>query len=421
MQRRNFLKSIVAFSAAATGKAFSNTNNNKPEKKIKLLNPYSGVNWNDFQPHIAALHIHTLQSDGRQSVKDVVEGYKRAGFTIMSITDHDHTRPNIHVPREVPKEKASPYPKDPKPENYPANTTWQWTDYGCKSPKELGMVGIEGNELTYRHHMNSYFNDYGVWYEDRGRTVPFKNVVDENGKEVWEDDQIAAVARKGGLIIINHPGIGERSWWERKSLDWYTDRYKNHSFEHLIGIEITNCSASTQPYDLGLWDQLLAKFMPQRPIWGFGNDDMHHLNSTKQTFNVFYLAELTSANIRKAMESGQFCACQSTRRMDYTKQDEKVDIFPSIKNIEINDQAQTVTITADNCDQIDWFTCPVSAKPIGDYKTSNQPWHIGEKVHTGTMLNYRLPSIKRYVRAELIRKDGEHTQRLFTNPFGVVI
>ncbi len=89
-----------------------------------VLNPYEGVDWDTFQRHKAALHVHTLQSDGHHSLEEVVEAYREAGFTILAITDHDNMEPNVHVRAgRVPEAQASPYPRDPKPENYPFRFT----------------------------------------------------------------------------------------------------------------------------------------------------------------------------------------------------------------------------------------------------------------------------------------------------------
>jgi hypothetical protein len=423
MNRRDFLKITAAVSVCSGNIAVAELLKGSAGSSVKLHNPYAGVDWESWGRYKAALHLHTLQSDGWGSVREVTEAYKKAGYSIMSITDHDFFKPNLHVrPGELPAEKASPYPKDPKPENYPANTTWPWRDYGCGSPETLGMVGIEGNELSYRHHINSYFNDYGVWYEKTNYDAPYEGVVDESGKEIWEDDQLSALAKNDGLAILNHPGIADSyRWWQRQPLDWYIERFRKHSRSYLIGMEITNNGIPTRAYDEALWDQLLARFMPARPIWGFGNDDMHKLSNTKQTFNVFYLDQCTSENVREAMLRGQFCFCRSTRFINYTANDCQLDTFPQIQSIAVDEGAGTIKIIAADCDEIKWISSPLSLEPIDDYKTSNEPWQKGNVVHTGSTLNYRnTPGIKNYVRAELLRNDGSHTQRTFTNPFGIV-
>jgi len=392
---------------------------------IRIHNPYSEVNWDTYGTFKAGMHMHTLQSDGFNSVAEVVKAYVKAGFSILSITDHDWNYPNFQIGTKKGKlseDHASPYPLDPKPENFPANTTWPWTDYGAPSPESLGIVGIEGNELTFRHHVASYFSDYGVWYERTNKDAPFEGVIDQDGNEVSEDDQLVGIAEKGGLAVFCHPGIvGHHRWWDRKSLDWYVDRFQRHGKESLLGIEVTNNKDETRTYDEGLWDQLLVRFMPHRPIWGFGTDDMHRLENTKQSYNLFFLPENSAANVRTAMERGQFVFTRSTRRgMNYTTTQANSPV-PEIHGISVDEEAGTIEIDASGWDEIRWITAPTNLEPIDDYKTSNRPFALGEIVETGPRINFRDPRIHNYVRAELIRIEGDHSHTIFTNPFGVEV
>ncbi len=411
-----FLRAVSAQPAAGT------------RNPITLSNPYQNVNWSTFKTYKANLHTHTLQSDGWHSTKEVVETYHKAGYAILAITDHDWNWPNARVTwGHHPAEQASPYPIGPLPPNYPANPTWPWSAYGAPTPESLGMVGIQGNELTFRHHINSYFSDYGVWYERTGNKAPYGGITDSNGKEIWEDDQLLAIGDKGGLAIINHPGIpSSNSWWERKSLDWYNERFQKHSPDYLIGIEITNNSIETEKYDEALWDQLLQRHMPARPIWGFGADDMHTFtrglqghDGKKDTFSMFILDKLTLEAVREAMEKGQFYACKSTRKIDPRK--DGPGLFPAISGIAIDEAKGTITITASNYDNIRWISAPASTEPVADYVTSDAPWPGGTVVHEGEVLQYRTTAgIKKYVRAELLKVDQGHTYRVFTNPFGII-
>ncbi len=367
-----------------------------------VVNPYANVDWDTFRHHRAALHTHTLQSDGRHSVEDVVKAYHEAGFTILSITDHDNFEPNHVVRRElVPAEQASPYPRDPKPDNYPANTTWPWTDFGAPSPESLGMVGIEGNELTRRHHMNSLFNSFG----------------DQHG-DMDEDELLHAVRDRNGLAFIAHPGIAA-DWWTRRPVEWYAERFRKHGPRYLVGIEVTNGAYPTATYDEGMWDQLLARFMPERPIWGFGTDDMHALNHVRESDSVFVLAELSEQAVRKAMEAGQFYFRRSNRQNDIRTREPAEKLFPRIEAIRVDQEAGTITVQAANYDAIKWISTPESLDPVADYKTSNEPWALGRVVHEGPTLDYQnTPHLKNYVRVELHRQDGQHLYRTFTNPFG---
>ena len=367
-----------------------------------VVNPYEGVDWATVRHHMAALHVHTLQSDGYHRLEEVVAAYHKAGFTILSITDHDNMEPNRHVEwNRVPKEQASPYPRDPKPENYPANTTWPWTDFGGPAPQDLGMVGIEGNELSYVHHINSHFNDFGA----PDRTMD-------------EDALLEEITKRGGLAFLNHPGI-KADWWKRQPVEWYAERFEKHGPEVLAGIEVTNGSVPTEKYDEGLWDQLLARFMPHRPVWGFGTDDMHALHNVRESDSVFPLEELSEAAVREAMLAGRFYFRKSSRANDFRRRRPPAELFPRIKAIRVDAQAGSITIDAANYQAIQWISTPESLEPAADYLTSNAPWPLGRVVHEGETLLYReTPHIGSYVRIELLRKDGEDLFRTFTNPFG---
>ncbi|MFO7776312.1 MAG: hypothetical protein R6W89_10985 [Candidatus Hydrogenedentota bacterium] len=375
---------LFAFSGAAWAQAGEN---GAPEL---VLNPYADVDWETFEHHKAALHTHTLQSDGHHPLQEVVQAYHDPGFTILAITDHDTHEPN----------EDTPYP-EPEPDDYPANTTWPWPDFGAPAPEELGMVAIEGNELSDRHHMNSLYNDFGVLSRDKD-----------------EDEQLVEVRDRGGLAFLNHPGI-DADWWTRQPLEWYVERFETHGLEYLAGIEVTNCSVETEKYDEGLWDQLLARFMPDRPIWGFGTDDMHSLASVRESHSVFVIDELTDESVRAAMEDGQFYFRKSSRRNDFREREPAEELFPLIHAIDVDEDAGVITVDASNYDVIQWITAPESLEPVADYETSNEPWPLGQVVHEGATLNYReTPELDRYVRIELHREDGEESYRTFTNPFG---
>ncbi len=367
-----------------------------------VLNPYRSVDWEVVEHHRAALHVHTLQSDGWHLPAEVVAAYHKAGFKILAITDHDNMEPNVHVrPGRVPEDRASPYP-DPKPENYPANTTWPWTAFGAPAPEELGLVGIEANELSYRHHINSLFNSYGA-----------------PDKTLDEDQLLLAVKQRGGLAFLDHPGISA-NWWTRRPVEWYAERFEKHGPDYLVGIEVTNCSPETEQYDEGLWDQLLARFMPERPIWGFGTDDMHTMTSVRESDSVFLLDELNEGAVREAMEAGRFYFRKSNRRNDLRERRPPEELFPQIRAIRVDEAAGTITVEASNHDTIRWISAPESLEPAADYRTSNSPWPLGRVVHEGATLDYRAaPGIGNYVRVELHRRDGDDLYRTFTNPIGM--
>jgi hypothetical protein len=197
-------------------------------------------------------------------------------------------------------------------------------------------------------------------------------------------------------------------------------RFEKHRPEYLVGIEVTNGSTATEKYDEGLWDQLLARFMPQRPIWGYGTDDMHSLASVRESDSMFPLEELSETAIRTAMETGRFYFRRSNQTNDLRERDSQEPRFPRIEAIRVDDQAGTISVQASHYDAILWISAPESLEPVADYKTSNEPWPLGRVVHRGATLNLRdTANLGNYVRIELHRQDGEDLFRTFSNPFGL--
>lgn len=389
---------IVVSTLNAFSQSSNKINNVTAEVEI-ILNPYENVDWGNYEQHKAALHVHTLQSDGYNNVDSVIRSFRKAGFTILALSDHDKMEPNSQFQRgridwSYFDEIATPYPKDPKPINYPLNTTWPWSSFGGPNPKELGMVGIESAEISFKHHMNSFFSDYGSGYTAK----------DEN--ELLEEMQ-----KKGGLVIFNHPSSpAPFSGGGRKSLEWYIEHFNKFPSDFLIGIDITG----DWPGTLALWDQLLARFMPTRPIWGFCTSDMHRLpeNPAKWPHSIFVSNELSDSSVRKQMVTGQFYSTKATRG-------DSIE-YPTIDAIEYDLEAGTISIKSSNCDTIKWISAPESLNPIGDLNQSELPWPSGRMVHEGFTINYkRTPHIKKFLRAELSRTVNGKVYRTYTNPFGI--
>lgn len=96
----------------------------------------------------------------------------------------------------------------------------------------------------------------------------------------------------GGLVIWAHPGNNN-----------YDDIL---SLRGLAGIEISHGG------DAGsrerLWDRLLTERVRrgQAPLWGYGADDTHSIRSINKSWFAARLAELTEANLKQALRTGNF-------------------------------------------------------------------------------------------------------------------
>ena len=216
MRARNLLRLCTLAVACGAASAVA--------QQARLTNPYESVDWSTYSHFRADFHVHTIQSDGCHHLNQVVRAFREAGFSILSITDHDAVSPNQCVLGE-----PSPFP-DPRPANFPADTTWPWNAYGAPSPTELGILGIEGAELTCTYHINSFFNDYGFApCSSDHRPTP--------------DDWLLEVTRRDGLAVLNHPGGSAKA----DGLEWITALYGNPANDRLVGMELAGGDNGSTP------------------------------------------------------------------------------------------------------------------------------------------------------------------------------
>ncbi len=382
--------------------------------RIAVGDPYANVNWQTFSQYRADLHVHTLQSDGCHLPNEVIRAFHDAGFSILSITDHDAGSPNqcpthdAATPQQIDfgafADAQSPYP-NPRPPTFPSNPTWPWTDFGAPSPSDLGMLGIEGAELTCTYHVNSFFNDYGA--PSRCEKAPSK------------DEELLEVARRGGLTVLNHP------FTDNRPLEWYADLYRRHSADSFVGLELAADRPADVAYSVALWDQLLGELMPARPIWGFGTSDMHLLVTTRFAFTVFVLDGLTTEKVKDAMRRGQFYSVVGTKELNFSRSRGQTydaptaydGTYPALRSIVVDRDAGRISIDATGYDEIVWIAKPLASGPSAN---SSTPWPAGEVVQRGPVFDYAASDTKSpYVRAEVIRHTDDGPIRLFINPFAL--
>ena len=239
--------------------------------------------------------------------------------------------------------------------------TYPWSTYG-RDPVTLGMVDIQGNELSSGHHIVSLFSGYANTSAD-------------------ETTLLTGVGTAGGLAFFAHPGR------YTQTAQWYADHYLAQP--HCIGQEIYN-QGDRYTGDRVKWDQVLSILMPSRPVWGFSNDDSHDPAHVGKNRTYLLLPSLSAANVRTALEDGQFYATYSTSA---------AAVPPAFTNIAVDAVAGTVTVRGTGYTQVRWIS-------------------QGTQVATGETLDLvATPGVAKYVRAELHGSGGI----AYSNPFGVVM
>ena len=344
--------------------------------RIKVHNPYESVDWEEILLYDANFHTHTRLSDGRYDPHQVIDMYHKLGYRILALTDHDsfhhYAWPRTLYPwteitgvfdaiQDQVSQRWSRGLEHGRTWREAANEPWENRD-----PNKMNMVAIEGSEISRTHHIGSFFSDYA------GATPSEKTAFEEIGA-------------RNGLAIFYHPGRYD------KDVQWYVDFYG--AYDHLIGMEVYNRKDS-HPEDRARWDNVLYQLMPERPVWGFANDDMHGDGDLGWNRNVFPLKKLNAVTVRKAMEQGAFYF--------YKPYEQGAAPSLAVSRITVLDTGIKLAVSG-NYTKINWLTFNPNADQT-------------EVIYTGNTLPFDLlPSYVKFVRAEIIGENG----KLYTQPFGV--
>jgi len=135
--------------------------------------------------------------------------------------------------------------------------------------------------------------------------------------------------------------------------------------------------------------------MPDRPVWGFANDDTHGTDHFGRNRNVFLISDLSIENVRHAMAEGHLYLYVPVERGD------RPDI--RIRNVQTRGSQIELTLEGDY-NEIQWITHDSES---------------GESlvIHYGTEIDVSdVPSTATFVRAVILSDGG----RTYTQPFGLV-
>ncbi len=211
----------------------------------------------------------------------------------------------------------------------------------------------------------------------------FNFKIPENLENLDEEEIIKNVSDKNGFSVFAHPGRYERS------ISFYVNLFKK--YPNLIGIEVLNPSVQIKKGkiygDTDIWDEILKNMMPDRPVWGFGNDDFHDITQFSINWNEFLLEKFDREEIKKAMKNGKFYICSAIKGYN----------MPYLKKILVNEKNGEIEIKCKNYKEIKWIS---NGKIIG----------------YGEMINYKKnPEIEKYIRVEIYGEKGY----IYLNPFGI--
>ena len=305
-----------------------------------IENPYAEVNWTQDGRYKSSLHTHTRASDGKLFPHEVIDGYQQLDYDVLAITDHN---------------KVS-YP-------WTGLSGLYGTDYEDRDPDAVGMLDVPGNEFSRHHHMGSY------WTGHPGTSD--------------EVQSLEATLALEGQTVLFHPGR------YKKPVEWYVDLFERYN--HLAGMEVYN-QGDRYPGDRQKWDAVLSAIMPDRPVWGFSNDDMHRREQLGRNWNILLLPELTEKSVRRGLNEGLFFFVYATKGHAGAEP-------PVIKFLTVDPRNGIIRAQVSGHDRLEW---------ISD----------GKVVHDGAQLNLdEVSEIGSYVRLMVYGVEDETI--VGTQPLGI--
>lgn len=223
-----------------------------------------GVGW-----YRGELHTHTVHSDGRTDVEEVVGAARAARLDFLALTDHF--------------------------------TSSGWGELSKLAGPDLAVLC--GTELT-GHSGHANLHGAGAWVN------PFVDgpAMAASGEEVgigpgggaWGiNDAAWAVRVAGGLFCVNHPFAGSLGW-----------RY--HEFDWTLADLMEVYHHQEGPHNalaLGLWDEQLRQ---GRRIVGVAGTDSHHPRQGRHALGLcatyVHAPELSEAGILAGLRAGRVYA-----------------------------------------------------------------------------------------------------------------
>lgn len=198
------------------------------------------------------LHTHTLSSDGKLSMPELMVRNRQAGFDFVVSTEHNTTGGH-----------------------------WLLADAARQAP---GLLPIEGTEITTPGgHANVYGGEPGHWFD-------FRTQPDDGGLP----KAIADVHRHDGIFVVNHP------YALCTSCPW---RFPQDEWQAADGIEVWNGAWDfTDEAALRLWDGLLRT---GRRINAYGGSDYHRDPDRLTPATRVWAKGLSHASILDALRRGR--------------------------------------------------------------------------------------------------------------------
>lgn len=384
-----FLAVILALSALSLC-AFA-----QDEVNYVITNPYSNVDWEQWNGYKTQLHCHTTASDGFQTIEEAVQDYYALDYDAVAITDHGTINKGwtiapelIPLVREVKKERSGGAKKPVIPlteEAYTAyaNGSAQSAVFDYKKDggivrtdrertHENGLLDVEkGIELNMATpfadcHLTGYWSDYG-----QGLAGVFGDY-ETPAKGVRLADGVSMLSHVGEYVYIDKDSADHVG---QKVDEYYVNKFARVFLDNpgsCVGMGINSSTDEHTRCDRILYDQILQKTIPNGVLpWGFTFSDSHSDSSINNAYTVMMMPELSNNALRNCMVNGEFFAVshfsngfELNGMQEMEGHDEEnnhnvewwKDNTPIVTKIEVDEENDVIKVWGENFNYITWVS-----------------------------------------------------------------
>lgn len=253
----------------------------------RFVSPYSALNWSEIGHFDAMFHVHPGLGAEQYDPHETIDRYHEEGFKILAFSPHDYDIPDEYIKNSYPWTKLSEVYETIKDVENPTEDDQTYAEfannpYENRDPVELGMVSIQGSEISGNHHLVSLFNDL--------------TKTPTNELETFE-----VIEERGGIAYFAHPGRYIDRWGV--TAFWYADLYLRTNPDVLIGQSIYN-RIDNHPGDRAFYDKIVHILGADRPVWLVGEDDMHHEGTLAWNRNVILLEDFDPGSMYPDIQDG---------------------------------------------------------------------------------------------------------------------
>lgn len=360
----------------------------QPERMF--WSPYQELNWENIGHYDSEFHTHPGLGDEQYDPHQTIDRYHEEGYQILALAGHDYDIPSDYISTiypwtqladiyEIIKDIENPT-EDNKTYGEMANEPFENRD-----PVALNMVSVQGCEVSAPHHIVSLFNPLS------------------QGAET-EDETFRIIQKYGGLAYFAHPGRYVERWG--LTAEWYVDHYRK--YDMLIGQSIYN-REDRHPEDRPFYDKIVHILGHERPVWLFGEDDMHYEKTLGWNRDVILLENFRPGSMHPDIADGSAPDVKNALINGHTylwKPSEQYN-KRAFNIVDVQFSKSDITLIIDQMDEVNEII----------WNTHNPASDKTEAIHTGSSISLSdVPEFSKFVRAEIKGDKGT----IYTQPFYII-